>query len=74
MKIWVTKDGEEIPYNKLKLSHIYNIIRYAQRKGFHTVYISHSIVDNTDDIIQYQDCSNEVINEMVAELKRRNVL
>lgn len=73
MKVWTTKDGTQIPYNQLKFNHIYNIIRYAQRSGFFTVYISHSTVDNTDDITRYEDCSKEVIQDMRNELKRRNL-
>ena len=73
MKVWTTKDGIEIPYDQLKFSHIYNIIRYAQRNGFFTIYTSHSTVDNTDDITRFEDCSKEVIREMRAELKRRNI-
>ena len=73
MKVWVTKNGEEIPYDKLKFNHIYNIIRYAQRYGFFTMYISHSSVDNTDDVTRYKDCSKEVVREMREELKHRNI-
>lgn len=73
MKIWKTKKGEEIPYDKLKFNHIYNIIRYAQRNGFFTVYTSHSTIDNTDDITRFEDCSKEVIREMRAELRHRNI-
>ena len=73
MKVWTTKDGIKIPYDQLEFNHIYNIIRYAQRNGFFTVYTSHSTVDNTDDITRFEDCSKEVIREMRAELKRRNI-
>lgn len=73
MKVWTTKDGTQIPYNQLKFNHIYNIIRYAQRSGFFTVYVSHSTVDNTDDITRYKDCSKEVIRDMRNELKCRNL-
>lgn len=73
MKIWTTRDGTKIPYDKLKFNHIYNIIKYAQNKGFYIVYASHSSVDNTDDITMSRDCSNEVIRDMKAELRNRNI-
>lgn len=73
MKVWTTKDGVEIPYDQLKFSHIYNIIRYAQRHGFFTIHTSPSIIDNTDDVTRFEDCSEEVIMEMITELKRRNI-
>ena len=73
MKVWTTKDGIEIPYDQLKFSHIYNIIKYAQKHGFFIVHTYHSIVDNTDDITRFEDCSKEIIREMRAELKRRNI-
>ena len=73
MKIWKTKDGIEYPYDQLTFNHIYNIIRYAQRKGFYTVYTSYSTVDNTDDVTRFEDCSREVIRDMRNELKRRNI-
>ena len=73
MKIWKTKDGKEYPYDQLTFNHIYNIIRYAQRNGIYTVYTSHSIVDNTDDVTRFEDCSREVIRDMRNELKRRNI-
>ena len=71
MKVWVTKDGKRIPYNKLAISHILHIINYAKTYGFHTSYVSKSTIDNTDDIIVTHDCSREVINEMYNELSRR---
>lgn len=73
MKIWTTKDGTKIPYNQLKFNHIYNIIRYARQKGFFTINVFRSTVDNTDDRVVYNDCSNEVIRDMKNELKRRNI-
>lgn len=73
MKIWTTKNGDKIPYDQLEFNHIYNIIRYAQRKGFYTVYISHSPVDNSDDITRYEDCSKEVVRDMRNELRNRNI-
>lgn len=71
MKVWVTKDGTKIPYDQLKLSHIYNIIKWAKTKGFSDSYISKSLVDNTDDITISRDVSEQVISEMREELKRR---
>ena len=72
MKLWVTKDGKEIPYNQLAIPHILRIIDYAKRKGFYTKHISHSIVDNTDTCVIIKDCSSEVIKDMYEELNRRH--
>lgn len=72
MKEWITKTGEKIPYNKLTLKHIYNILNYAKTFGFHKERISYSTVDNMDNIIIYEDCSKEVIKDMFEEITRRN--
>lgn len=73
MKVWITKDGQHIPYDQLKLNHIYNIIQYALNTGFHSVYTSRSFEDNMDDVTIYEDCNNSVIHDMKQELKRRNI-
>jgi hypothetical protein len=33
MKYWETKDGKEIPYNKLEDGHLLNILRLIERKA-----------------------------------------
>lgn len=71
--IWTTRDGTKIPYSKLTVKHIYNIINYAKKHGFVESVVSTSLVDNTDNVITTYDCSNQVISEMEQELKRRNI-
>ena len=74
MKVWVTKDGNKIPYDKLDFNHIYNIIKYALKKGFFTIHTSYSIINNMDNMNIITNCNNEIIQEMIEELKRRNIL
>lgn len=71
--IWTTKDGIKIPYSKLTVNHIYNIINYAKKHGFIESITSTSLVDNTENVITTYDCSAKVISEMEEELKRRNI-
>jgi len=33
MKTWETKEGEEIPYKKLKDDHLLNILRWIKRRA-----------------------------------------
>lgn len=73
MKIWTTKDGQQIPYDQLKTSHIFNIIKWAQTKGFSSYTVSKSIVDNSDDVTVSWDDSEQVIADMKEELRRRNI-
>lgn len=73
MKEWVTRNGDKILYSFLTLNHIYNIINYARTYGFSRHRVSHSVVDNMDDVSFFEDVSNEVIRDMLEELLRRKV-
>lgn len=33
MKYWETKNGKEIPYNKLENSHLLNILKFIERRA-----------------------------------------
>lgn len=73
MKEWTTSTGEKIPYDRLTLRHIYNILNYARAYGFQKKRVSHSVTDNMDDVTIYEDCSKEVIKDMLEEITRRNI-
>lgn len=73
MKVWTTKDGQQIPYDQLKTSHIFNIIKWAQTKGFSSYVNSVSTVDNSDNVTISYDDSEQVIADMKEELKHRGI-
>lgn len=74
MKVWTTRDGKKIPFDKLEVSHIFNIIKYAEKHGFVSYRCSTSICDNTDNEDVYSDISSEVISDMKEELRRRGIV
>nr|OQX98987.1 MAG: hypothetical protein B6I27_01600 [Erwiniaceae bacterium 4572_131] len=74
----VTKDGREIPLNKLDLSHLKNIIRWIERKAKEGVKISYGGGVDAEDIWydEYILYGNDALNELdykkyIKELKRR---
>lgn len=72
-KVWVTREGDEIPISQLEDSHIVNIIRYFNKYLDKIIEIPFEINGETKTLIQTYQMPDK-LEPIYEEADRRNLL